>query len=93
MIKTFGDKETESVFYDGKSRKLPAEIIAKAAKLLDRIEAADTVDFLKLPPSHRLHKLSGELADFWSISINMQRRIIFRFEGNDAYDVEIVDYH
>jgi proteic killer suppression protein len=93
MIKSFGDKETESVFYDSRSRKLPSEITAKASKLLDRIEAADTVDFLKLPPSHRLHKLSGELSDFWSVSINMQWRIIFRFEGNDAYDVEIVDYH
>ncbi len=93
MIKSFGDKETENVFYDGKSKKLPSDILSRAAKILDRINAADTTDFLRLPPSHRLHKLSGSLEGFWSISINMQWRIIFRFEESDAFDVEIVDYH
>lgn len=93
MIKSFGDKETENIFYDAKSRKLPSEIAAKAAKLLGRLDAADTVDFLRIPPSHRLHKLSGKLEGFWSISINMQWRIIFRFEGSNAHDVKITDYH
>ena len=60
---------------------------------MDQLNAAPTLDFLKIPPSNRLEKLRGELRDYWSLRINDQYRLIFRWEGNDALDVEICDYH
>lgn len=60
---------------------------------MDQLNAAPTLDFLKIPPSNRLEKLRGDLRDYWSLRINDQYRLIFRWEGNDALDVEICDYH
>ncbi len=54
---------------------------------------AVSVEFLRIPPRDRLEKLKGDLAGYWSLRINDQWRIIFRWEGNDAHDVQIVDYH
>ncbi len=60
---------------------------------MDQLNAAPTLDFLKIPPSNRLEKLRGDLRDYWGLRINDQYRLIFRWEGNDALDVEICDYH
>ncbi|MCL1797406.1 MAG: type II toxin-antitoxin system RelE/ParE family toxin [Eggerthellaceae bacterium] len=93
MIKTFADKETRNVFLDAVSKKLPSEIIARALRKLDMLDSAENLDDLVVPPGNRLHALKGSRAGQHSISINEQWRICFRFEGEDAFEVEICDYH
>ena len=93
VIKTFADKRTRSLYVNGKERRLPSEIVARALRKLDQIAAAGHLDDLKVPPSNRLHRLAGDREGQYSISINNQWRICFRFEDGDAFDVEICDYH
>jgi proteic killer suppression protein len=93
MIKTFADKHTHELFRTGKSRKLPPELVKKALRRLEYIDLATRLDDLRVPPSNRLHALSGSRRGRHAISINNQWRIVFRFEQGDAYDVEITDYH
>lgn len=93
MIKTFADRETQQVFVFGKSKRLPPDLARRAVRRLEYIELAKTLDDLKTPPSNRLHALSGNRKGQYSISINDQWRICFRFIDGDAYDVEITDYH
>ena len=66
---------------------------AKARRLLDQVNAATVVDTLRVPPGNRLEKLRGDFAGFWSIRINSQWRVIFRWLNNDSYEVDILDYH
>lgn len=93
MIQTFADTETEIFFATGNSRRLPTEILKRAAMRLSQIHAATRIEDLRLPPSNQLEKLTGDRAGQWSIRINGQWRVCFRFEGAHAFDVEIVDYH
>lgn len=93
MIKSFACKQTEALFSNQRHRKLPASLQASALRKLRLIDAADRVDDLQLPPGNRLEKLSGDRKGQHSIRINQQYRICFRFEGQNAYEVEIVDYH
>jgi proteic killer suppression protein len=93
MIKTFSDKETQQLFIKGKSKRLPPDLIRRALRRLEYINLAITLDDLKVPPSNRLHALKGDREEQFSISINDQWRICFRFVDGDAYDVEITDYH
>jgi proteic killer suppression protein len=93
MIKTFADKETQRIFNSGKSKRLPPELIRRAVRRLEYIHLAITVNDLRVPPSNRLHALRGEREGQYSISINDQWRIVFRFVDGDAFDVEIIDYH
>lgn len=93
MIHSFACAETESIWNGKRSRKLPADIQQRALAKLSMIDAADTLDDLKLPPSNRLHDLYRDRAGQHSISINMKWRICFRWDNGNAYDVEIVDYH
>jgi proteic killer suppression protein len=96
MIRNIAGKATQDV-YDGvtsrHARSIPRELHGKAIRLLDQINAAPTLEFLRTPPSNRLEKLRGGWAGYWSLRINDQWRVVFRWEGNDAVDVEIVDYH
>ena len=95
MIKNFGDRTTHDV-YDGinsrYSRRLPMKLHAKAQRLLDQINAAPSLEFLGIPPGNRIEKLSGDLIGFWSLRINDQWRIIFRWAADNFYDMRIVDY-
>jgi proteic killer suppression protein len=93
MIKTFGDKETQQVFVNGKSKRLPPDLIRRAIRRLEYIHWATNVNDLRVPPSNRLHALKGNREGQYSISINNQWRICFRFIEGDAFDVEITDYH
>lgn len=93
MIQSFACTETESIWNGKRSRKLPADIQPRTLAKLNMIDAADTLDDLKLPPSNRLHELDRDRAGQHSISINMKWRICFRWDNGSAYDVEIVDYH
>lgn len=93
MIKSFADDDTEELFIRGKSKRLPSDIIKRAIRRLEYIDLAVSLDDLRVPPSNRLHALKGDRKGQWSISINNQWRICFRFDKGDAYDVGITDYH
>ena len=93
MIQSFANAETENFFATGRSRRLPPDILKRAAMRLNQLNAATRVEDLRLPPSNHLEALSGNRAGQWSIRINQQWRLCFRFENGDAFDVEIVDYH
>ena len=93
MIKTFADKETQQVFVNGKSKRLPPDLIRRAIRRLEYIHWATNINDLRVPPSNRLHALKGNREEQYSISINNQWRICFRFIDGDAFDVEITDYH
>jgi proteic killer suppression protein len=93
VIRSFADKEVEKIFRGERSRKLPLEIQPRANMKLFNIDQATTLEHLSLPPSNRLEALSGNLKGFWSIRINQQWRIVFRWNHADAHDVTITDYH
>lgn len=93
MIRSFGSKETESLFATGKARRLPPDILRRAVMRLTQLDAATRIEDLRLPPSNQLESLAGDRQGQWSIRINAQWRLCFRFESGDAFDVEIVDYH
>lgn len=92
MIKTFADKETHKLFVSGKSKRLPSDSLRRAIRRLEFIHFANDINDLLVPPSNRLHALKGDRKGQYSISINDQWRICFRFIEGDAYDVEITDY-
>lgn len=96
MLKGFADKTTRDI-YDGvnskQARRLPRHLHVKAQRLLDQINVSTELEVLAAPPGNRLEKLHGDLAGFWSLCINEQWRIIFRWHYGDAFDVQIVDYH
>lgn len=93
MIESFASAETERLFATGKSRRLPPDILRRAVMRLTQLDAATVVEDLRQPPSNRLEALRGQRAGQWSIRINDQWRVCFRFERGNAFDVEIVDYH
>jgi proteic killer suppression protein len=93
MIKSFASDETQRLFATGKSRRLPPDILKRAAMRLAQLDAAVEVDDLRVPPSNRLEALSGDMAGKWSVRVNDRWRLCFRFERGHAFDVEIVDYH
>lgn len=93
MIKAFGDRETEKIWNGILSKKLPIEIQDIARRKLRMLNSAQDVSDLRIPPANKLEKLKGNLQEFYSIRINNKWRIIFKWIGNDAYEVEIVDYH
>lgn len=93
MISSFASKETELVFRGTVSRKLPHDIQRTARRKLLYLHEAEDLRDLLAPPGNRLEKLSGNREGQYSIRVNDQWRICFRWEGNKALDVEIVDYH
>ncbi len=92
-IKSFADEDTERVFAGRKPKRLPHQILDRAEAKLVVLDSASTVEELGMPPGNRLERLKGDRAGQWSIRINQQYRICFAWEGGDAYDVEIADYH
>lgn len=92
MIQSFADAETETVFLTGTSRRW-ANVARGAVRRLQAIDFASAVEDLRVPPGNRLEKLKGDREGQWSIRINDQFRVCFRWDGADAWDVEIADYH
>ncbi len=92
MIKGFADRNTEALF-QRKPRKRFRPLARVALRKLLILHAASSLDDLKVPPGNRLEKLKGDRKRPYSIRINDQWRVCFRWKGGDAYDVEIVDYH
>jgi proteic killer suppression protein len=93
MIVSFGSKETEKIWNGIRVSKLPGEIQETGRRKLRMLNNSQNMADLKIPPSNRLEKLSGNLKDFYSIRINDQWRIIFKWSDGLASEVEITDYH
>jgi proteic killer suppression protein len=93
VIKSFADRETEKLWNGRKSKAVPAQLRERALAKLLSIGIATNVRELEVPPGNRLEKLRGDREGQWSMRINQQYRVCFRFEGGDAYEVEVVDYH
>lgn len=97
MIASFKDEATEAVF-DGdlrhpKVKKLPHDILKRAIRLLDALDASSNVEDLRRPPGNQLKKLEGARHDTWSVRINAQWRLTFKFEAGKYFEVLIEDYH
>jgi proteic killer suppression protein len=93
MIKSFRDKETGKVYSRERSAKLPGDIQQIALRKLRMLNNTHNINDLRIPPSNRLEKLGGKRAGQYSIRINYQWRICFVWKDNNAYHVEITDYH
>ena len=93
MIRSFRDRDTQRLFDRQPVRKLGAEVQRVALRKLRQLDAAVSLEDLRVPPGNRLEKLRRDRAGQHSIRINDQWRVCFRWVGGDARDVEIVDYH
>ena len=93
MIKSFKDKETERIYNQHFSKKLPNAIQKIALRKLMMIDNAETLQDLLVPPANKLEVLKGDRKGQHSICINDQYRVCFKFKDGDFYDVEITDYH
>ena len=93
MIRSFRSREVEALFHREPVRRLPGDLQRAALRKLLMLNRAQTLQDLRVPPGNRLEALRGNRDGQHSIRINDQWRICFRWEGADAHDVEIVDYH
>jgi proteic killer suppression protein len=93
MIRSFLDPETERLFATGKTRRLPPDILKRAIMRLQQLDSAHRLDDLRQPPSNRLEALKGDRGGRYSVRINDQWRLCFKFANGDASEVEIIDYH
>jgi len=94
MIQGFKHKGLRLLWEQGNGSKLPADQISRIERMLDVIDSVQQVpeDFGAYQ-NWNIHKLSGDLKDYWSIKVNKNYRIIFRFDGQHAYDLDYIDYH
>jgi proteic killer suppression protein len=96
VILSFGDPGTAELFHGKPSRRarglLPSRLHEAAQRKLEWLDAAASLEDLRTPPGNRLEALRGDWQGFWSIRINVQYRIVFRWDGN-AHDVRVLDYH
>ena len=93
MILTFGSRDTEKIWNGERIKRIPIEIQQIGRRKLRMLNNSQNIADLRIPPSNRLEKLAGKLKDFYSIRINDQWRIVFKWESNHASEVEIIDYH
>jgi toxin HigB-1 len=93
MIQSFADSETKKFFETGKSRRFPPDIRKRSTMRLIQLNAAMSLEDLRIPPSNHLEALTGDMKGQWSIRVNEQWRICFSWKNGDAYEVAIVDYH
>lgn len=93
MIRTFADKRTQELYATGRAKRFPPDITRRAARKLEYVDLAARLDDLRIPPGNRLHALAGDRTGQYSIAVNDQWRICFRFIDGDAFDVEVCDYH
>jgi proteic killer suppression protein len=93
MITSFGNKETEKIWNGDRVKNLPQEIQQIGRRKLRMLNNSQNLIDLKIPSSHKLEKLSGKMSDFYSIRINDQWRIVFKWDDGNSSDVTIMDYH
>ena len=93
MIYSFGNKDTEKIWKGERIKKLALEIQEIARRKMRMLNNAQQLKDLMIPPSNKLEKLKGGYKEYYSIRINDQWRIIFRWKENNALNVEVIDYH
>ncbi len=96
MIVSFGDEATADLFHGRKTsrvRRFPPDTLHRTLVRLDVLNTAQSLIDLRSPPGNRLEALRGEWEGFYSIRINKQWRIVFRWENGNAHDVQVIDYH
>ena len=93
MIYSFADVRTERIFNGERVKRLDSNLQRMALRRLRYIDAAERINDLRIPPSNRLEKKEGDLADFHAIWVNRQWRIIFRWVDGGAHEVQLIDYH
>lgn len=93
MIISFGSKEAEQIWNGIRVKKMPIEIQNVGRRKMRMLNSSQDIMDLRIPPSNRLEKLTGKLKEFYSIRINKQWRIIFKWNNGNASEVEIIDYH
>lgn len=93
MIRAFRDRDAERIFNRLRVKRFPLSLQKHAQRKLDLLDAAGLIDDMRLPPGNHLERLSGDRKGQYSIRINDQWRICFRWNAGQAFDVEIVDYH
>ena len=93
MIKSFKDEYAYNIYHGMRSLKFPIDMQNVFRRKLRMIDNAHQLNDLKIPPGNRLEALKGKLKDYYSIRINDQWRLIFKWLQGDAYELEIVDYH
>jgi proteic killer suppression protein len=96
MIASFGDRATEDLYHGrptARARRFPSDVIEAALVKLDSLNGAASMLDLRSPPGNRLEALKGDMKGLHSVRVNAQWRLVFRWQGNDAYDVRLTDYH
>lgn len=93
MIRSFRDRDTERLFHRELVRRWGPDVQRVALRKLRMLDAATSIDDLRVPPGNRLEKLRGDQAGQWSIRVNDQWRLCFQWREGEAYEVELVDYH
>ena len=96
MIRTFADAATEDIWHGANSkaaRSIPRTLWPIVRRKLDQVDSVSKLEDLRIPPGNRLHELKGDLAGYYAIRVNDQYRVVFRFEGTDAFEVRCEDYH
>jgi len=93
VIRSFRDRDTERLFDREPVRKWGTDVQRVGLRKLRILDAATSLDDLRVPPGNRLEKLHGDRAGQWSVRVNDQWRLCFEWRGSDAYEVELVDYH
>ena len=96
MIRTLADETTRDIWNGVNSkaaRRIPRELWTNGRRKLDQTDAVTTLAQLKVPPGNRLHALGGNMRGLHAVRVNDQYRIVFRFEGADAFNVRCTDYH
>jgi toxin HigB-1 len=92
MIRNFGHKGLRRLFEKGETQGIRPEHVEKVENILAVLNRARRPDDMNLP-GFRLHPLKGDLKGFWSVTVRANRRVVFRFEGGHACDVDLIDYH
>jgi proteic killer suppression protein len=92
VIRTFRHKGLRRLFEEDERRRLPTEDIEKLRRILARLDAASSPDDMNAP-GFKLHPLKGDLKSFWAVTVRANWRVIFRFEGGDAFEIDYLDYH
>ena len=92
MIRSIRHRGLKRYFEDDDRSKLRPDLVDKISRLLSRLDAAVTIEDMDVQ-GFGLHRLSGDLKGFWSVTVSRNWRIVFRFEEGDAFDVDFLDYH
>ena len=96
MIRSFGDRTTENLFHGHETRetrRFQKDLVRAALRKLDMLNAAASLNDLKVPPGNRLEALKGDLAGKFSIRVDSRWRVVFRWDLDSAWDVQLMDYH